>query len=136
MPIYEYGCYDCKKRVNVFWRSFSEAEHGTPKCPRCGGTNIKRLVSKVAMLRSEQSRLDALSDPATLAGLGTDDPKSLAKLMKKMGNESGEDLGPEFGEVIDRLEAGQDPDDIEKEMPDLMNGSSGTSGGASDDWFG
>ena len=136
MPIHEYGCYDCKKRVNIFWRSFSEAERGVPKCPRCGGTNIKRLVSKVATVRSEESRLDALSDPANLAGLSEDDPKSLAKWMKKIGNETGEDLGPEFGEVVDRLEAGQNPDDIEKEMPDLLNGGAGAPGGTSDDWFG
>ena len=48
-----------------------------------------------------------------------------------MGNEMGEDLGSDFNEVVDRLEAGEDPESIEKSMPDL-----GGSGGASDDWFG
>lgn len=136
MPIYEYGCYDCRKRVNIFWRSFAEAEQGAPKCPRCGGTNIKRLVSKVSFVRSEESRLESLSDPANLAGLDENDPKSLAKWMRQMSNEVGEDLGPEFGEVVNRLEAGQSPEDIEKDMPELAEGLPGGNGGADDDWLG
>ncbi|MFQ5575736.1 MAG: zinc ribbon domain-containing protein [Anaerolineae bacterium] len=138
MPIYEYGCYDCKKRVNIFWRSFADAERGDPRCPRCGGRNIKRLVSRVATLRSEESRLESLADPANLAGLDEDDPQSLAKWMKHMSSEAGEDLGPEFGEVVNRLEAGQSPEEIEQEMPDLADGLPGGAGagGADDDWFG
>ncbi len=134
MPIYEYGCYDCRKRVDIFWRSFSAAEKGTPKCPRCEGTNIKRLVSKVALLRSEESRLESMADPAKLAALEEEDPKALGKLMRQMGSEMGEDLGQEFDEVMDRLESGQMPEEIEKDMPD-MSGGMGDSG-AGDDWSG
>ena len=39
--------------------------------------------------------------------------------MRQMGSEAGEELGPEFDEVVGRLEAGQTPEDIEKELPDL-----------------
>lgn len=133
MPIYEYGCYDCRKRVNLFFRSFADVEAKTAMCPRCGGTNLKRLVSKVAFVRSEESRLDSLADPSSLAGLDENDPKSMARWMRKMSQEMGEDLGEEFGEVVDRLESGEDPESIEKSMPEL-GGESG--GGADDDWFG
>lgn len=132
MPIYEYGCYDCRKRVNVFFRSFSEVETKEAACPRCGGTNLKRLISRVAVIRSEESRLESLADPTHLAGLDENDPKSIARWMRKMSGEMGEDLGSEFNEVVDRLEAGEDPDSIEKSMPEL----GGSGGGASDDWFG
>jgi len=131
MPIYEYGCYDCRKRVNVFFRSFSEVETKEATCPRCGGTHLKRLVSRVAFVRSEESRLESLADPSNLSGLDEDDPKSIARWMRQMGSEVGEDLGPEFNEVVDRLEAGEDPESIEKSMPEL----GGAGGGASDDWF-
>ena len=133
MPIYEYGCYDCRKRVNVFFRSFSDVETQEAVCPRCGGTNLKRLVSKVAVVRSEESRLENLADPSSLAGLDENDPKSIARWMRKMGSEMGEDLGDEFDEVVDRLEAGEDPESIEKSMPEL--GGAGA-GGTDDDWFG
>ena len=50
-----------------------------------------------------------------------DDPKEMARAMKKMGNEMGEELPPEFNEVVDRLESGQSPEEIESALPDLGN---------------
>jgi putative FmdB family regulatory protein len=128
MPIYEYGCYDCRKRVNIFFRSFSEVETKQAICPRCGGTQLKRLVSKVAVLRSEESRLENMADPSHLAGLDENDPKSIARWMRKMSSEMGEELGSEFDEVVDRLEAGEDPESIENSMPELGSAA------ADDDW--
>jgi hypothetical protein len=61
-----------------------------------------------------------------LDGLDEDDPKSVARWMRRMSQETGEDLGPEFDEVIDRLEAGQSPEDIEESMPDLAGDMGGT----------
>jgi len=119
MPIYEYTCNDCQRRVSVFWRSYSDSEVNPPRCPSCQGANLVRLISRVAVLRSEESRLDAMADPASLAGLDENDPRSMARWMRSMGSEMGEELGPEFDEVVDRLESGQSPDDIEQSMPDL-----------------
>ena len=128
MPIYEYGCYDCRKRVNILFRSFSEVATKQAICPRGGGVHLKRLISKVAVLRSEESRLESLADPTSMAGIDENDPKSIARWMRKMSSEMGEELGSEFNEVVDRLESGEDPESIERSMPEL--------GGASDDWAG
>ena len=124
MPIYEYRCHDCKRRVSIFWRSFSDLENedAVPHCPRCDGTNLTRLISRVAVVRSEEGRLDDLADPGMLAGLDEEDPKSVARWMRRMSREVGEDLGPEFDEVVDRLEAGGSPEEIESAMPDLAGG--------------
>ena len=77
------------------------------------------------MLRSEESRLDDLSDPAAFGDLDENDPKSMARWMRRMSAEMGEDLGDEFGEVVDRLEAGESPESIEESMPDLGAGGLG-----------
>lgn len=122
MPIYEYRCNHCRKRVTVYWRSFSEIEATRARCPACGGEDLTRLVSRVAMLRSEESRLEDLADPSSLAGLDENDPKNMARWMRKMSREMGEDLGPEFDEVVGRLEAGESPEEIESAMPDLGGG--------------
>ena len=119
MPIYEYRCQDCKRRVSIFWRTFSDAESGAPVCPRCGGTDLTRLVSRVRVLRSEESRADDMSDFGDLPDFDESDPKSMGRWMRKMSAETGEDLGPEFDEVVGRLESGESPEDIEKSMPDL-----------------
>jgi putative FmdB family regulatory protein len=133
MPIYEYVCHDCKRRVSLLWRSFADAQAREATCPRCGGTNLSRLISRVAVLRSEESRLDALADPTSMGDLDENDPKSLARFVRKMASEAGEDLGPEYEEVIGRLEAGEDPETIEKSMPELA-GAEG--GGMDSDDFG
>ncbi len=118
MPIYEYRCADCRRRVSILFRSFSNTEN--PRCPNCGGEHLSRLVSRVSTVKSEEARLDALSDPSAFGDVDENDPKSMARFMKKMGNEmGGEDLGPEFHEMVDRLESGENPEEIEKSMPGL-----------------
>ena len=118
MPIYEYRCQECKRRTSLFLRSFSQAENVQPHCAHCGSDDLTRLVSRVAVLHSEESRLDSLSDPSALNGLDENDPRSVGRWMRKMSGEMGEDLGPEFGEVVDRLESGESPEKIEESLAD------------------
>jgi len=124
MPIYEYRCHDCHRRVSLFFRSFADVRE-EPRCPRCGGNHLTRLVSRVSVVRSEESRLDDLADPAALDGLDENDPKSLGRWMRKMSAEMGEEMPSEFDEVIDRLEAGQSPEEIEAEIPELAEDMGG-----------
>jgi putative FmdB family regulatory protein len=100
MPIYEYRCRACRKRSTFLTLSVSAAYE--PKCKHCGSLDMEKLVSRVAMLRSEESRMESLADPAGLSGLDEDDPASVSRWMKKMGREMGEDLGEDFEEEMDR----------------------------------
>jgi putative FmdB family regulatory protein len=118
MPIYEYRCLDCRRKVRHFY-TYSEYDTAEPACPHCGGRNLQRLISRVAMAKSEDSRLDTMDPESMMAGLDENDPRSLGRFMRQMSNDMGEDLGDEFGEVVDRLERGQSPEDIEQSMPDL-----------------
>lgn len=120
MPVYEYRCHNCRRRVSIFWRTFSEAQSGMPTCPHCGSTGLTRLISRVRVVRSEESRLESLTDDSFLSGFDEKDPRSLARMMRRMADEMGDDLGPEFEEVVGRLEAGERPEEIEKAMPGLM----------------
>jgi hypothetical protein len=58
-------------------------------------------MSRFATIRSEEDRLDSLADPASLGDLNEDDPKSVARWMKKMGTEMGEDLGDDVEEALE-----------------------------------
>jgi putative FmdB family regulatory protein len=110
MPIYEYRCADCRKRTTVVTLSVSAAVD--PVCSRCGGRALTKLVSRVAVRRSEESRLESLADPSSLAGLDENDPKSVARWMKRMGQEMGEEAGEDFDEEVDKAmeEAEKDKD--------------------------
>jgi hypothetical protein len=77
------------------------------------------LISRVSVLRSEESRLESLADPSSLGDLDESDPRSIARWMRKMGGETGEELGPEFDEMVGRLEAGENPEDVEQSMGGL-----------------
>jgi putative FmdB family regulatory protein len=99
LPIYEYRCRDCGRKSVFVTLSVKSALE--PKCRTCGSLNLEKLVSRVAVSRSEESRLDSLADPSTLSGLDEKDPKSVARWMKKMGKEMGEDLGEDFDQSID-----------------------------------
>ena len=113
MPIYEYRCNGCGRRVSVFQRSIQGS--AAALCPRCGSRDLARLISRVAVVRSEGSRLDDLASDAGLADLDERDPRSLARWARRMGRDMGEELGPEFDEVVERLEAGEMPDDMDEE---------------------
>jgi putative FmdB family regulatory protein len=127
MPVYEYQCKGCGRRFSRFFWRMADAE-GT-KC-RCGSGDLEQLVSRVSMVRSEESRLESMADPDKWGGLDENDPKAMARMMRKMGGELGEDLGPEFSEVVDRLEAGENPEAIEKSLGETGEGG-GDEGGPS-----
>ena len=109
MPIYEFRCGDCHRKVTVLTLRASEPIDG--QCEHCGGRNLTRLMSRFAMLRSEDARLDDLADPSSLGGLDENDPKSMARWMRKMGKELGEDAGDDFDEMVDEMEAGGGDDE-------------------------
>jgi putative FmdB family regulatory protein len=128
MPIYEYICFDCRKRVSLFFRSMRAAAEESPRCPDCEGERLRRLVSRVAVMKSEDSRLEEMADPSLMAGLESEDPRALAHFMRKMSDDMGEPLDPEMNEVIHRLEAGESPDAIDASLPDMSGDMDGMGG--------
>ena len=133
MPVYEYRCGNCQQRVGIF-QTYADYGKKQVACPNCGSKKLTRLITRVRIAKSEDARLEAMADPSSFGDLDENDPKSMAKFMKKMGSEMGEDLGPEFNEVVDRLESGEDPESIEKSMPELGAGGDG-GGDLGDDDF-
>jgi putative FmdB family regulatory protein len=118
MPTYDFICNNCEKRFDIFM-TFSEYGKKTVHCTHCESDNVRRRMTKVRIARSEESRVESVAnDFSGFEGL-EEDPKALGRMMRKMGGEMGEDLPPEFDDVVDRLEAGQSPEEIESALPDL-----------------
>lgn len=118
MPNYEYHCLDCGARFEVYL-AYSEYGKGVA-CPRCHRANVRRIIGRVALLRSGSGRVDRPDplDPNAIEEL-QDNPQELGRLMRSMGDDLGEDLGPEFDDVVDRLAKGQTPEEIEQALPDI-----------------
>jgi putative FmdB family regulatory protein len=122
MPIYEYECLDCN-RMSSFLIMNLEKEISGLRCKKCGGPRLNRIVSRVNVVKSEESRLESLADPSKLGGLDENDPKSVARWMKKMGKEMGEEMG---GEDFDQM--------VDEAMAESENAEGLGGGGVSDDF--
>lgn len=101
MPIYEYLCPACSGRFQKLVSGFSDPPGLA--CPRCGSGEVRRAVSRVAVLKSEESRAESLADASMLAGLDENDPRSVARWAKKLGKELGEDAGEDWDQMVDEM---------------------------------
>jgi putative FmdB family regulatory protein len=99
MPIYEYLCRACRKRSAILVLSL----HNPPaaSCRHCGSIEVDRLLSRFSAPKSEEARLESLADTDKLGDLDENDPQSMARFMKKMGTEMGEDMGGEIDAMLE-----------------------------------
>lgn len=99
MPIYEYACSSCRKRVSLLIRNIHTPL--APTCPRCGSLEMTRLFSRFAVVKSEESRFERMADSSNFGDLDENDPKSIARWAKRMGKEMGEDVGEDFDQMME-----------------------------------
>jgi putative FmdB family regulatory protein len=132
MPIYEFYCETCNTIYNFFSKTVNTRK--TPNCPKCKNKKLSRQVSLFAFTgkAKEDGAMDDLPiDEArmekamnTLAreaeGLNEDDPKQAANLMRKLSDMTGLKLGPGMDEALQRMEKGEDPEQVEAEMGDVL----------------
>ena len=104
MPIYEFECRDCRRKTTAL--VLSRERVSEVRCKRCGSANLEKLVSRFATPKSEDARMDALADPSAMGDIDENDPKSMARWMKKMGREMGEDFGEDLDAAMEEDAAG------------------------------
>ncbi len=100
MPIYEYRCLCCGRISSHLVLTPSSFE---PFCKYCKAKDVKKIISRVNIRLCEESRLERLMDPSLLGGLDENDPKSLKKVMDKMGSIVGDDLDGNINEIVDEV---------------------------------
>lgn len=141
MPIYEYKCEDCRRKVSLFFGSFSAAERrmevGELECPRCGGKALSRLMSRVNTVRADNAEAGDMPElgGGMFDGMDEDDPRSVARWARRMKDNLGEelDMGPEFDQALARIESGEDPDKVMEDMDPEALGGGGMGDAAMDD---
>ena len=111
MPIYEFECRACHRKTSAL--VLVRERIAEVRCKHCGGADLERLWSRFASPKSEDARLESLADPSALAGLDENDPRSVAKFMKRMGAEMGEDVGEDVEQAVEEEMAGggESPDE-------------------------
>jgi putative FmdB family regulatory protein len=99
MPIYEYRCQECGRTSGFLVLNLQKPF--VPVCQRCGSQSLERILSRVHVRLSEETRMERLADPMQWGGLDENDPKSMARMVKKMGQELGEDYPGEMDQLVD-----------------------------------
>jgi putative FmdB family regulatory protein len=135
VPIYEFYCGDCHRIFNFLSRTIDTSKR--PACPRCGRPELERRVSRFAISRGQskppetdmpgpdvdeaamERAMESLAGEAE--GMDEDDPRQMARVMRKLYETSGMKLGDRMEEAMRRLESGEDPEKIEEEMGDLLD---------------
>ena len=99
MPIYEYSCEECS-RVSSFLL-LRVSEEVEPYCKACGSRDVRRMISRVAILKSEEKRMESLLDPSKFSDLDENDPGSVERVVRRMGRELGDEMGEGFEESME-----------------------------------
>ncbi len=135
MPIYEFYCKKCHMIFNFFSSTINIDKK--PICPKCKKTKLERQMSKFATLKRNGEEKDEMPMPdmdesklekamnmlaKEAENINEDDPRQAANLMRKLSDMTGLNLGPGMEEALARMEAGEDPEQIEAEMGDLLEG--------------
>ncbi len=133
MPIYEFLCPECNTIFKFFSRTVNT---GTcPSCPKCNKDILERQVSLFATTSGKSESDDPMDNLPVdetkmehtmqqLAGeaenMNEDDPRQAAKLMQKLSSMTGLQYNDTIQEALSRMEAGEDPDQIESQMGDEL----------------
>jgi len=119
VPIYEFRCNVCRRRISVFTRSIGVPAGAT--CEHCGSGDLLRLMSRVAVHHSEGDSHDGF-DESSLGDVDENDPRSMARWVRKMSRQMGEPLDAGMEADLERMEAGEMPDDFGGEDGDEFAG--------------
>ncbi len=134
MPIYEFYCRTCHMIFNFYAGSVNTTKR--PSCPKCGQPRLKRQLSVFSTPRNRGEEVEdgplpdmdetkmekAMHLLSQEAGhMDENDPKQAANLMRKLTDMTGLNLGPGMQEALRRMEAGEDPEQVEAEMGDLLH---------------
>ena len=138
MPVYEYRCGNCKRRVSIFSRGFEIDP--SAKCPQCGSAELSRLFSSFRIGKGDTYyRKDfyeeILGDHQLVRGLESSDPRALAEWNRKMMNATGDDIAPEYEDFQDRLASGESYESVAADAQSALglNDDGGGSSGGDDD---
>ena len=132
MPIYEFYCGPCHRVFNFLARRADTRKR--PDCPRCGRAKLERRASSFAISKGRKehegegpSDLDERKLEQAMESLGReaegldeDDPRQAARLMRKLWDAAGLDLGPGMQDALRRMEAGEDPESLEEELGEAL----------------
>jgi hypothetical protein len=132
MPIYEYYCPQNHTIYQFYAKTLAQGQT-TPPCPDNPAFKLRKVVSSFAITSgaagekpdpapeaatdsAEDARMEAAMNAmeGEFSSVDENDPKAMARMMRRMSELSGEKIDGEMEEVVRKLEEGADPDSLEE----------------------
>jgi putative FmdB family regulatory protein len=111
MPIYEFVCQDCHRRISFFIRDISAPL--VPKCSSCGNTNLSRVISGFAYHKSLKTVWEESGEPTMhLSDDYYRDPRNIGRWVEKKFQDMGQELPPQIQEGIQAAREGVLPEPL------------------------
>jgi len=145
MPIFEYLCTPCNRIFSFL--ALAPSPTRTPVCPRCGNRELGRVPSAFAVARQRSDAkpagagVEGADDPAArrleaeaermaaeMDESTAEDPRAMARMMRRLAEASGEAVTPAMAEMLRRMEAGEDPEALEDELGPQLEEEMGAGG--------
>ena len=132
MPLYEFYCPDCHAVFTFLSRAINTTAR--PACPACSRPALSRRVSRFAVVRPgrteaetegmgdvDEARLEqALMDmTGDMDKVDPEDPRQAARMMRALYDRAGLRMDGAAGEILRRMEAGEDPEELEERFADM-----------------
>ncbi|MBX3096187.1 MAG: zinc ribbon domain-containing protein [Fimbriimonadaceae bacterium] len=106
MPVYEYACRSCGKRVSLLIGMVASPDE--EQCPLCGSDRLERLISRFRMGRDEDARMDEMADRLDRMGDPTSHAEGL-EMVREIGKAMDEDLSDEMEEMFEADQEAPEP---------------------------
>ncbi len=144
MPVYEFLCPQCNRIFS--FHCFRVDTSKTPKCPKCGASDLSRVPSRFGITAASVGGGDEGSEPelddprveremmrlaSEMENIDESNPRQMASAVRRMAEIAGEPVTPAMEEMIRRMEAGEDPDQVEEDLGDALSEEMGEPGGGS-----
>lgn len=154
MPIYEFYSPDSHRIYSFLAKRFLK-EGEVPICPDGPKNRMEKVVSAFAftgrakeVVKKEgeseagmdprmEREMMKMADEFSKMDEKNPDPRLMGRMMRRMMEASGQKLPTEMGEMLQRLEKGENPDKLEEEYGDVMekmDGMEGAVGQKKKDW--
>lgn len=117
MPFYNYVCMDCKKQFTNFF-TFEEYGKKTVRCTHCGSVRAERRIGQIQTIHGGSLKSDQDFIYNKSSDTADEDPRAMGKMMRKLQEQSGEQMDPEFDEIVGRLEKGDSIESIDRDYPE------------------
>lgn len=149
MPIYEYYCPENHTIYQFYAKTLAQGKL-VPRCPDNPKFRMQKAVSAFAAITGGGKKDDAASADIPEGGSAEDhdpridaamqamesemsqtdenDPKAMARMMRRMSELTGEKIEGEMEEVVRKLEGGADPDGLESMLAGEDAAADGSAG--------